>query len=516
MRKIINIISLLLVVGVFPACKKYLDLPPKNKLTVSTAADVKSLLASYLNGLATQRAKPLYGSVMPMAPAVTQMMFEAYSDNIDFEKALTQTYLRPNNYHLKTEAGYANYLLWNDYTTPGTIWSNHFAIIGFLNALIDQMDAVTDAMPQQRDQLLGELYVNRAYYFFKLLQYFAPYDKADMGIPIYLHTGKGIVGVQPTRSTQAEAYKVILDDLNNALQMLARTLPLSGYNVMYSNRYVNHLLGQVYWFKAESPAKEVSDYEKMKSHALTAIDRVDASIPTTVTGIINAYSGKDVNYPALCMTNNSQGAISAIYGSCFEYLSPGTYGPENIPLAADFCALFSANDIRSSVYFNTNTARAGGKVGPAGKTLNWGWPTDGSADGSIKPGNACLFKPEEAFLMLAEAYYKTNKTDSAVYILNRFKAFRNAGTATGLTGQALLNEITNERRKEFFGDSDKRWLDLKRYGGKTVTRSVTFFQKPYNISVPPNDFRYALPVPLDEIQNNPNMVQNSGWVMIQY
>ena len=118
--------------------------------------------------------------------------------------------------------------------------------------------------------------------------------------------------------------------------------------------------------------------------------------------------------------------------------------------------------------------------------------------------------------MLAEAQYRLNAPGEAITTLNRFKAFRNAGSANGLTGQQLLNEIINERRKEFFGDSDKRWIDLKRYGNKTLTRNLVFFQKPYNISVPPNDFRYALPIPLTEIQSNNNIVPNDGWVVIQY
>jgi starch-binding outer membrane protein, SusD/RagB family len=498
------------------ACKRYLDLPPKNQRTVTTVGDVKSLLASYLKGVGELRVKPLYGSVMPMAPAETQVFFEAYSDNIDFEAAVTQTYLKPNNNHLKQEAGYADLLLWNKFTTPEFIWKNHYEVIGFLNSLIDQMEEIKEATPQERDQLLGEMYVHRAYYFFKLLEYFAPYNKANLGIPVYLHTGQGVVGIDMARKSHAEVYQVILEDLNNALQMIGKTAPLAGYNVFYSKRYINHLLAQVYWFKAESPAKETSDYEKVKTHALGAVEAVEAFIPTTATALINAYAAKDPNYPALCMENNSQGAISPIYGSCFQYLSPGQFGPENIPLSAEFASLFTANDIRIAAYFNMDPARAGGKVGTAGKTLGWQWPTDGSVTGNFKRGNACLFKPEEAFLMLAEAQYRLNAIGDCITTLNKFKSFRNAGTANGLSGTALLNEITNERRKEFFGDSDKRWLDLKRFANKTITRNLTFFQKNYTLTVSPNDYRYALPIPLSEIQENRNIVPNEGWVPIEY
>lgn len=128
----------------------------------------------------------------------------------------------------------------------------------------------------------------------------------------------------------------------------------------------------------------------------------------------------------------------------------------------------------------------------------------------------CLFKPEEAYLMLAEAQFRLTQPAEAVATLNKFKSFRNAGTVAGTSGDALKQEIIDERRREFFGDSDKRWLDLKRYRNTTITRNLTFFRKPYNIVVKPDDFRYALPIPLTELQENNSIVPNPGWVTIEY
>lgn len=516
MKQSISILFFIAVLVSFPGCKDFLDLPPKNQRTATNAGDIKTLLGSYLKGIAELRVKPLYGNVMCLVPPSGNLLFEAYSDNIDFELALTQTYLQPNNYHLRLEQGYADLLLWNNFTTPTLLWTQHYEIIGFLNSLIDQMEEITDATPEQRDQFLGEMYAHRAYYFFKLLQYFAPYDKGELGIPVYLHTGKEVLGVPMPRKSHAEVYSVILNDLAAALEMVERTMPLTGYNVFFSSRYIHHLMAQVYWFKAESPAKEASDYENVKIHAEIAAAGTDAAIPTTAAAMINAYAGKDPNYPALCQENNSQGAVSPLYGSCFQYLSPGTYGPEDIPLSEEFASLFSPGDERILAIFNSNPARAGGKTGTAGRTLNWAWPSDGSVSGSIKRGNLCIFKPEDAILMLAEARFRTNDPGGAITTLNRFKSLRNAGTADGLSGDALLQEIINERRKEFFGDSDKRWLDLKRYGNKTISRNLIFFEKNYNLTVAPGDYRYALPIPLTEVQENPQMVPNDGWIAIEY
>ena len=504
----------MLVLGTFAGCKKFLDLPPKNQRTVTTLSDIKALLGAQLRGVVTFNIKPLYGNVVPACPSQAFMMFEAYSDNIDFEKALPENYLLPGNRYIPTEEGYADLLLWNQQETSSLIWTHHYAIVGFMNSLIDQTNTIADMTQSERDQMLGEMYANRAYSLFKLLQYYGIYNNAAMGIPVYLKTGEGVLGVKMPRKIHAEVYSILLDDLNKSLEMVNRTNPIAGFNALYNKRYINHLLAQVYWFKAESPAKEAGDYEKVKQYSSVALEAADAYIPATMTDRFNAYAGKNVNYPVITQQSNVQGALGGIYGSEFEYL--GT-GPLNIPLNEDFAALFTGTDIRILNYFNMDAARAGGKVGTAGKVKNWGWPADGTANGQNKRGHVCMFKPEEAYMMLAEAQYRLGATGDALTTLNKFRTtFRSASAFSGLSGEPLLTEIVNERRREFFGDSDKRWLDLKRYANKTIVRTITFFQKQHVITVPPHDFRYALPIPLNEIQENKDIVPNPGWGEVVY
>lgn len=511
MNKKIFIAYLTLLSLSFASCKEFLDLPPKNQRTVTTVNDIKSLLGAQLRGVVTLNIKPLYGNVVPACPAQAFMMFEAYSDNIDFETTLYDTYLVPGNNYIRTEEGYADLLLWNQQTTSSLLWTHHYAIVGFMNSLIDQIATIPGISQTEIDPLQGEMYANRAYSLFKLLQYYGIYNNAEMGIPVYLHTGEGVLNIKMPRKTHAEVYKIILDDLNKALEMVNRTNPLTGFNALYNKRFINHLLAQVYWFKAESPAKEAGDYEKVQLHSTVALEAVDAYIPTTVANRYNAYAGKIPDYPVITQQNPSQAAISGIYGAEFQYLDRH---PINITLTEDFSALFSGADMRISSYFNTNPGRAA--IGAEGRILNWGWPADGTANGQNKRGPVCMFKPEEAYMMLAEAQFRLGFDGEALATLNKFRTFRNASAFTGLAGPALLTEIINERRRELFGDSDKRWLDLKRYANKTIKRTLTFFQKEYAITVAPHDYRYALPIPLEEIQENKLIVPNPGWGQLQY
>lgn len=494
-----KIIYLLALSIFFIGCKKFLDLPPKNQRAVSTLQDIKSALAGYLDGVATPLQQPIVGPY-PLFTARQSMMFEAYSDNIDFEANMSK-FINPQNMH-GDEEFYANFLLWNPfdkYDVPGEIWNDYYETIGFLNALIDEVGELKDGSTQEdKDKISGEMRVHRAFFFYKLLQYFAPYDNEELGIPVYLHSGGEVVGVPMPRKSQSEVYNTIIDDLTTALEMVQTSSPIQGYNVFYNERYINNLLAQVYWFKAESAAKEENDYVEAKKYSQEAIKNVASLIPKTVADINLAAQGTNLEYPAFYQSGSGYGEVSAIYGSTWDYLG---FEPAGITLKSDLIDLYEDGDIRKDTYF-------------AGNAINSTWP-DGAAYGS-KYVHFYLFQPEEAYLILAEAQYRLGETGESIQTLNEFKSFRNAGTATGLSGDQLLQEIQNERRREFFSNSDKRWLDLKRYGNKTITRSLSFFGKDYNVTVSPNDFHYALPIPLTELQENPNIIQNDGWVPILF
>lgn len=497
MKKIKYYSFLVAILVVLSGCTKFLDLAPRNQRSVQSLTDVKAVFSGYLDGYATRSLKPIAGPFPTFLPAQINL-FGAYSDDIDFDKAVNTVYVGALN-PSQPELFYGNALLWNDYDTPKAIWNSYYDAIGFLNTLIAQVNDIKVGDETTRTLMLGEMLTHRAFYFFKLLEYFAPYDNNDMGIPVYLNTGSKNYGVANPRVSQKEAYQTILKDLTDALALIPKAAPKTGFNIWYSERSINNLLAQVYWFKAESAAKETTDYTNAKTCALIAVKDVDAYIPTTTVNLNNAMRGAFLGYPAYGNNSNLFNGIAAIYGSAWDYAG---YNPSNVPVNPALYNLYTTGDIRIATYFKSAYVLAST------------WP-DGVTNGS-KNGMFVLFQPEEAYLILAEAHYRLNETVECMAVLNKFKSFRNAGTVAGLTGTALLQEIKNERRKEFFGHRDVRWLDLKRYKEVTITRKYSFFKKAYNITVAPNDFRYALPIPLDEIQLNPSLIANPGWVPIVF
>ncbi|MCA5005024.1 RagB/SusD family nutrient uptake outer membrane protein [Sphingobacterium bovistauri] len=470
-------------------CTKFLDLPPKNQRAVTTLNDVKSVLSGYLDAFARTNTRPIVGPI-PIVTEEHNMMFESYADNIDFVANLNR-YIAPNN--TKNEQFYANKFLFNDIATTDAIWNTHYQAIGFLNALIDQCDELVEADSEELRRVKGEMLVHRAYYIFKLQQYFAPMNKEELGIPLYLHTGKEVVGIRMMRKRSSEIYDVLTGDLKVALQYYKEVGPNSGYSRFFNDRYIQNLLAQVYWFKAESASKQNEDYQFAKEYALGAIEGVDGYIPKTTLEFQTVQKNRNPDYPAFYQESIAFGSVGPIYGSNLDYIG---FSPNNLKVSTDFHSSFDATDIRLSAYFT-------------GTNISSNWP-DGLTPVQ-KYIRIHLFAPEEAYLILAEAYHRLGETDLALGVLNKFKSFRGASQKSGLSGQTLLDEIIKERRKEFFGDTDKRWLDLKRYANVTIDRRFTFFGKTYAVKVEPNSSYYALPIPLSELQENPDLIPNEGW-----
>jgi len=476
-------------------CKDFLDLPPKNQRAVTTLTDIKSVLAGYLDAHSRRATLPIVGP-FPIIGERQTLMFEGYSDNFDFAANMSE-YMSTTNYYANypsKELFYANTLLFNDTDTPDKIWTEYYQAIGFLNALIGQCDDLRDTDPQELKRVKGEMLVHRAFYAFKLQQYFAPLDDEAMGIPLYLHTGEEVIGVKMERLKQSEVYSIILNDLTQALGFYEEAGPNQGYNQFFNSRFIQNLLAQVYWFKAESSAKHVDDYKSARDYALAAVNGTDTYIPTTLAAFRDVQRNLNTEYPAFYTESYTYANVSAFYGTPLYYIAG--FSPANLRVSSDLLDLFDASDFRKEAFFE-------------GDNLSALWP-DGMDFGQ-RPLRVHLFTPEEAYLILAESYYRLNQPDLARTTLNHFKSLRGAVERNDLTGAAILTEIINERRKEFFTDTDKRWVDLKRYKLKTIQRAFRFFDKDYTVKVEPGDYHYALPIPLKELQENPYIIPNGGW-----
>jgi len=328
------IILLTAIIITCSACSDFLAVDPTNERALRGYEDVKSMFSRYMydqyemvlpNHNLTNANKRHFTSDM-------LLMFEAYADNIDAEFSWSIYTDRWNNtVPNNREIVYANWFLYNNFSVPEQIWNEYYRQVGFFNTYIDAMEDFDDCTEQQRHQLVGEIKMHRAYYLFKLYQYFSQYNSEKDGIPIYLYTGDEVVGVELPRKSHTEVYEILLDDLLSVKEMLDETEPKNSFNVLYNQRSLNNLLAQVYWFKAESPAQESNDYQLLKEVATVAAEGINGITATSASDYLKTKQGAHSPYPdKMLIAANSNQAISPIFG-------PRSGRPTGMRFVEEFC-----------------------------------------------------------------------------------------------------------------------------------------------------------------------------------
>lgn len=155
------------------------------------------------------------------------------------------------------------------------------------------------------------------------------------------------------------------------------------------------------------------------------------------------------------------------------------------------------------------------------------WMTEGI---TVNRDNASIDQPliryADVVLMLAEALNEQGNYAAAITQVNKIRARVghvllqniNATAPTYVTGQANMRDrIRNERRWELSMEGHSlfdemrwgTWKDNKFYAGNGVKEMWGNVTTPYSWR---GDYAYAWPIPKTEVEMNPNLSQNPGWI----
>lgn len=151
------------------------------------------------------------------------------------------------------------------------------------------------------------------------------------------------------------------------------------------------------------------------------------------------------------------------------------------------------------------------------------WIPTGNLDGywgeyNRTPYEFPLIRLGDVLLMLAEAYNEADETDKAIVEVNKIRARvgmpeLNSGDAwLAVNGKEEMAErIRRERAFELAGEGQRYW-DLRRWGllESSVKNATDIFgDLMYTRSYQPRHEHW--PIPLVEMERNPNLSQNEGW-----
>lgn len=467
---------------------------PRNEKVVRTAEDYRDIMGSFVKMMKTPNQEqfgPLFG-VDPFAmPKWDISTFLAiFSNEVTLNDGPPVYFdAKINSYNT---AG-MNILSWK--YSDGDIWTQYFSMLGCLNLIISDIDNMIIQDITVRNMVVGEALVWRAYGYYKLLQYYAPYENEALGIPIVLDPTQNIGEIQPERAGQKEVFDLILSDLKGAMTLLEET-PSQPWNFAYQKAFIEAFLSNVYWYKADGGARSGDDWANALKYADRAMQgRNLEKNPDRYRLLFDIGSGgqntvpvSDEYYIRLMESHQNQK-----FNFRSSYAS-GNNSFTNGKVTEEYLSLYTDNDIRKTVFITGD-----GRVAKY-NILNY---TSDQGYGVLMP-----FRLADVHLIATEAAIHVGDMGKARRLMSEFVGARyTESVSLPDTEDELLGTVRQERKKEFFAEIDARWIMMKRYG-EEYTRVVGN----HTFTLKRNDFRYTFPIPYEEMNRNKNMTQNPGWI----
>lgn len=478
-----------LVLGL-SACEGFLDTVPTNAVVDKNAMVTLADAGVACNGLYTPlKYYTLYGTYIPY-------MGDLRADNIyprsaDGTGAVIYTW--------QYESTQSSYF--------GTLWENYYNVIMRCNTFIENIDACEASSSGDillKEDYTGQAYAVRALCYFDLARLYGQtytFDNgASLGAVILTETVGPAEAHQP-RSTVAQTYEQVLNDLDKAKGLLSRSVNLGHFN---------------YWAARLLEAR-VYLYMGRFSEALTAATDVINNSPYKLVDNAGyaAYWGQEGNLESVLeLLVSVQGDIDSDGGFYTMYhnlwFDDPNSGASLIP-TLKWRNLFTLtpNDVRGQMIQYDDPETGAKKSGEY-----WLRKFIGNKDQgyTFRRNNPRVLRITEAWLIAAEAALATGDTGAASRYLNTIRKRADA-SATDVTATAELIQI--ERQKEFIGEGH-RFFDVMRTGGEFI-RDLNADPRDfaggaaYNHNLKPGDTKAVMPISSDERVSYPELQQNPGY-----
>lgn len=527
------LLGVLLLAAVVQSCN--LDKDPADYIDYGAAYRNMQDAKKWDNGIySTLRGKFGGGYIMPQ---------EAQADMLNAHAAFNNLYAEFHSWTILPESNVIQ-----------EIYHSYYAALIDANVVLTRLPElqVNEAEKPLRDHYLGNAYFARAFYHFNLaLRWGTPYAAAtadkDLGVALALDP---LSLEKPTRATNAQTYKLILDDLQKAEQLLS-DVPAKVGNSEISADAVRALRARVYLYmddmdNAFREARQLIDkavYPLIAPYVaqLDAHNRIDPRedafaqmwfYDNGAEQIWQPYVAKENEIPTTTPLYGADLSTTTYWGEANQPDRMGDYNkPPYVPTQTVMNTLFAdgkdhralslfefvkttVNDMNVSTQLYVISKFKGNPNYATLTSTHWG--------GYVPNGNQAPkpFRIAEQYLIAAEAACRLNNTDDALKYLNELRASRGL-SATDLTGEKLYEEIKNERARELAFEGFRLW-DLRRWkqgvGKRPYQGADGYYQVPasfyaggFSVDIKPDNHMFVWPFPLNETLINRGIRQNPGW-----
>lgn len=467
------------------SCKKeFLEINPQQQTDVNMVViDLASTRAAVMGTYGLLQSAAYYGRSITVLP-------DLMADNMYISRKNSNRYTAYDQYIVTA----------NDGTTSGS-WNILYRTIVNSNIIISKGEKLTLAATEAPEvqHLVGEAYTLRALAHFDLLRlYAAPYNAtpnaSHIGIPVIVKSGTSKEDIiSPSRNTVKEGYTQIVSDLKKAITMM----PVAPVGFSASNKgHITHfaaeaLLARVYLYMGDWVNAELMATDVISSNKYTLLSNAN-------------YVSGSTNFRT---QNNSESIFEIVYNTTNNLgtdalasflLQGASYGDG---LATDdLYNKYTATDVRRGFMAKSKRSGSGGED-PAFVITKYNNIT--TYEEGVK-----VIRLSEMYLIRAEARAKQGGKDALAaadldVIAKRADA---SSVPVSQTGQALQDLILAENRKEFAFEGH-RLFDLTR----NKLGFIKYRTGGETISISSNSLKTVLPIPLAEMNSNPNMVQNEGY-----
>lgn len=397
MNKLLSIISVVALAGLFAGCDKNLDLEPSQSINENVALTSDANVKVVLQGAYSQFALPgIYGG---------NILRNAELLGGNGELRWVGTYIDPRQLYNKS------ILATN--SEVEVQWRDSYEVINTTNNILSALDKVNAS---DRDDVEGEALFLRSLMYFDLVRFFADQyvfgaANSQLGVPIILTpTRLPIESTMVGRNTVDEVYNQVITDL------LAAASKLPEDNGVYaSSGAANALLARVYLQKG--------DYAKARDASNAVITSGMYELQKTYAGVFNNDNNTLEDIFATQITAQDR------QSSMTEFFSTTDYGGRDgdIEILDGHLELYSVGDKRFDLFFNGNGSIECGK-----------W--------NSQYGVVNLIRLAEMYLIRAECNIRLTTNIGATPLDDYNTIHTRAGLDPVLS--VTLNDILYERRLE--------------------------------------------------------------------
>jgi hypothetical protein len=461
-----NIKNFLLVLSilVFSSCDNSLNLSPEDSLTPTIIFSTEALAGNAVNGMysSLQSSNVLSG--------IPDTMTEWQADNVEFVGSFP-TFNEIYTYNTLSDNG-----------SILNVWNSGYFSINQANMIILNVPKVADPAfsDVNRNDLVGQARFVRALLYFKLSQMFGKQLKQDptgnsLSVPLVAEPFQGVINV-PARATLKEVYTFIEGDLLFAQGAIKNTAKAKA-----TSAAATALLARLYLYQER--------WSDAANSATTVINTSGISLAANYAFYNNTSAEHIFQVQNVAADPGFNESFSRLY-------SPTAFGGRgDTPFSANLISAFAAEpgDLRYAL------KRTG--VDAQNRTSIFTTKYPNALANTDDPN---VLRVSEMYLIRAEANFRASSAIGATPVSDLNRTRVRAGLSP-LGTISSVNVILIERRKEFCFEGLRR-MDLLRNNLPLRSATMADFEKSQ-----PNADKVVYPIPQTERDNNPNLVQNSGY-----